>query len=111
VLISLIAIGPAMLLFTTMNYFAALAVVMIAIGTLWVMRETAVQTYLMSKTPLNFHGTVFGIYFGIGMQGQSLLQPVYGGFMDTFGIANIFFYVALINVATSIVTIFMARKL
>ncbi len=111
VLISLIAIGPAMLLFTTMNYFAALAVVMIAIGTLWAMRETAVQTYLMSKAPLNFHGIVFGIYFGIGMQGQSLLQPVYGGFMDTFGIANIFFYVALISVVTSIVTIFMARKL
>ena len=111
VLVSLIAIGPAMLLFTTMNYFAALAVVMIAIGILWAMRETAVQTYLMSKTPLNLNGIVFGIYFGIGMQGQSLLQSLYGGLMDMAGIANIFFYVALISVATSIVTIFMARKI
>ena len=111
VLVSLIAIGPVMLLFTTMNYIAALAVIMIAIGILWAMRETAVQTYLMGKTPLNLHGIVFGIYFGIGMQGQSLLQPVYGGLMDMAGIADIFFYVALISVATSIVTIFMARKI
>ena len=111
VLVSLIAIGPVMLLFTTVNYFAALAVVMMAIGILWTMRETAVQTYLMGRTPLKLHGMVFGLYFGIGMQGQSLLQPVYGGLMDMLGIADIFFYVALISVATSIVTIFMAKKL
>ncbi len=111
VLVSLIAIGPVMLLFTTVNYFAALAVVMMAIGILWTMRETAVQTYLMGRTPLKLHGIVFGLYFGIGMQGQSLLQPVYGGLMDMAGIADVFFYVALISVATSIVTIFMAKKL
>jgi FSR family fosmidomycin resistance protein-like MFS transporter len=111
VLLSLIAVGPAMLLFTTMNYFAALAVVMIAIGILWTMRETAVQTYLMGKTPLNLHGIVFGIYFGIGMQGQSLLQPVYGSFMDMVGISNVFLIVGIISVATSVITVFVARKL
>jgi MFS family permease len=111
VLLSIISIGPVILLFTTMNYFAALAILMIAIGILWAMRETAVQTYLMGKTPLKLHGIVFGIYFGIGMQGQSLLQPVYGGLMDMAGIANVFLIVALISVATSIVTIFLARKL
>jgi FSR family fosmidomycin resistance protein-like MFS transporter len=111
VLVSLIAIGPVMLLFTTVNYFVVLAVIMMTIGILWTMRETAVQTYLMGKTPLNLHGIVFGIYFGIGMQGQSLLQPLYGGLMDTFGIANVFFGVALISIATSIVTVFMSKKL
>jgi MFS transporter, FSR family, fosmidomycin resistance protein len=110
VLLSLIAIGPAMLLLTTVNYFAALAFIMMAIGTLWAMRETAVQTYLMGKTPLRLHGIVFGIYFGIGMQGQSLLQPVYGIFMDMIGIANVFLIVALISVATSITTIFIVKK-
>jgi MFS transporter, FSR family, fosmidomycin resistance protein len=110
VLLSLIAIGPAMLLFTTMNYFAALALVMISIGILWTMRETAVQTYLMGKTPLKLHGIVFGMYFGIGQQGQSLLQPVYGGFMDMLGINNVFLIVALISVATAIVTVFLAKK-
>ncbi|MCX6002666.1 MAG: hypothetical protein NTY79_09110, partial [Chloroflexi bacterium] len=92
-------------------YFPLLAVVMMAIGILWTMRETAVQTYLMGKTPLNLHGIVFGIYFGIGMQGQSLLQPVYGGLMDMLGIANIFFSVALISVGTSIVALLMSKKL
>jgi len=111
VLLSLIAIGPAMLLFTTVDYFPVLAVVMIAIGILWTMRETAVQTYLMARTPQSKHGIVFGIYFGIGQQGQSLLQPVYGVFMDMAGISTIFLIVGLISVATSIVTIFLARKI
>lgn len=111
VLLSLVAIGPVMLLFTTMNNFVALAAVMISIGIFWTIRETAVQTYLMGKTPLNLHGIVFGIYFGIGMQGQSLLQPIYGGVMDMIGISNVFFIVALISVAISTVTVFVARKL
>jgi hypothetical protein len=81
-----------------------------SIGILWTMRETAVQTYLMGKTPLHLHGIVFGLYFGIGMQGQSLLQPVYGIFMDMIGIANVFLIVALISVVTSITTIFIAKK-
>ncbi len=110
VLLSLIAIGPVVLLFSTINLFAAVAVLMIAIGILWTMRETAVQTYLMGRTPLHLHGIVFGLYFGIGMQGQSLLQPVYGTFMDMLGISNVFLIVSFISVATSIVTIFMARK-
>jgi len=111
VLLTLIAIGPAILLFTTVNYFPALAVLMIVIGIVWTMRETAVQTYLMERTPLRMHGIVFGIYFGIGQQGQSLLQPVYGVFMDMAGISSVFLIVGLISMATSIVTIFIARKI
>ena len=111
VLLTLIAIGPVILLFTTVNYFPALAVLMIVIGIVWTMRETAVQTYLMERTPLRMHGIVFGIYFGIGQQGQSLLQPVYGVFMDMAGISSVFLIVGLISMATSIVTIFIARKI
>ncbi|MFA7247781.1 MAG: MFS transporter, partial [Dehalococcoidia bacterium] len=111
VLLTLIAIGPAILLFTTVNYFPALAVLMIVIGIVWTMRETAVQTYLMERTPLRMHGIVFGIYFGIGQQGQSLLQPVYGVFMDMAGISSVFLIVGVISLATSIVTIFIARKI
>jgi len=111
VLLTLIAIGPVLLVFTSANYFAVVAIMMVAIGILWTMRETDVQTYLMGRTPLKMHGIVFGIYFGIGQQGQSLLQPVYGGFMDMFGISNIFLIVGLISLATSIATIFLAWKL
>ena len=111
VLLALIAIGPAILLFTMVGYFPALAVMMIAIGILWMLRETVVQTYLMTKTPPSKHGLVVGIYFGIGQQGQSLLQPVYGVFMDMAGISNVFLIVGLISLATSIVTIFLARKI
>jgi len=111
VLLALIAIGPAILLFTTVGYFPALAVMMIVIGILWMLRETVVQTYLITKTPSHMHGLMVGIYFGIGQQGQSLLQPVYGVFMDMAGISNVFLIVGLISLATSIVTIFLARKI
>ena len=111
VLLSLLAIGPAVLLFTLVKDFHILVILMVSIGILWTMRETAVQTYLMGRTPLRMHGIVFGIYFGIGMQGQSLLQPVYGSFMDMIGISNVFLIVGLVGAAMSIVTIFLARKL
>ncbi len=111
VLLALVAIGPAIMLFTTVGYFPALAVMMIVIGILWMMRETVVQTYLMTRTPPRMHGMVVGIYFGIGQQGQSLLQPVYGVFMDMAGISTVFLVVGLISLATSIITIFLARKI
>lgn len=111
VLLSIIAIGPAMLLFTTVKLFPVLAVMMVIIGIMWTMRETAVQTYLMGRTPLRIHGLVFGIYFGIGQQGVSLLQPVYGAIMDVAGMTNVFLAVGLISVATSVAAIFLAKKI
>jgi FSR family fosmidomycin resistance protein-like MFS transporter len=111
VLLSLLAIGPIMMLFTAVKVFAVIGVLMIAIGIVWTMRETAVQTYLMARTPPRMQGLVFGVYFGIGMQGQSLLQPVYGLFMDAAGITNVFLIVGLVSLATSIATIFLVKKI
>lgn len=111
VLLSLISIGPAILLFSYTGNIAVLGIIMVSIGILWAMRETAVQTYLMGRTPLRLHGIVFGIYFGIGQQGQSLMQPVYGGFMDMLGVSNVFIIVGFISVAISLTTALLARKL
>ena len=111
VLLSLIAIGPAILLFSYTTNIVLLAIVMLSIGILWTTRETAVQTYLMGRTPLRLHGIVFGIYFGIGMQGQSLMQPVYGGFMDMLGVNNVFIIVGFVSLAISIAAALLARKL
>jgi MFS transporter, FSR family, fosmidomycin resistance protein len=111
IMLAIITTGPAMLLFAYLDFHAGLAVIMILIGLLMAMRETAVQTYIMGKTPLNMHGIVFGIYFGIGMQGQSLLQPAYGGIMDGIGISSTFAIVGFISIAISIASIFIAKKL
>jgi predicted MFS family arabinose efflux permease len=111
VLLTIAGTGPVMIMFAYLPWGVGVAAALLLLGILMPMRETAAQTYIMGKTPLHLQGMVFGIYFGIGMQGQSLLQPVYGSLMDMAGIADVFFYVALISVATSVVTIFMAKKL
>jgi MFS family permease len=111
IVIIILATGPLMMLFAYLRSFAALAVVLMLIGMIIPMRETAAQTYIMGKTPLHLQGMVFGIYFGIGMQGQSLLQPLYGNLMDSMGMPAVFGIVALASLTVSIVSIFFVKKL
>ena len=59
----------------------------------------------MDSTPQQLRGIVFGIYFGLSMEGASMLQPVVGHFMDTFGIVEVFYIIALISVALSLVVL------
>jgi len=53
---------------------------------------------------------MFGIYFGLALEGQSLIQPVAGHFMDIFGIAAVFNGIALISVGLSLGALFLAKK-
>ena len=74
------------------------------------MRQAAVQPFLMDNIPSRLRATVFGIYFGLGMEGMSLMQPVAGHFMDAFGIVAVFRVVALLSVALSVLALFLAKK-
>jgi len=111
IIIIILSTGPMMMLFANIHNFAGLAVVLMMLGMLIPMRETAAQTYIMGKTPLHLQGMVFGIYFGIGMQGQSLLQPVYGNWMDAIGMPAVFSIIAIISLAVSLGSIFFVKKL
>jgi len=53
---------------------------------------------------------MFGIYFGLGLEGQNLIQPVAGHFMDIFGIAGVFNGIALISVGLSPGALLLAKK-
>ncbi len=55
----------------------------------------------MDNTPHYLRATVFGIYFCLGIEGQSLLQPGVGYLVDTFGVSNIFQIIAFISIGLS----------
>lgn len=68
------------------------------------------QPFLMDSVPSQLRATMFGIYFGLGLEGQSLMQPVAGHFMDIFSIAGVFNGIALISVGLSLVALLLAKK-
>jgi len=74
------------------------------------MRNAAVQAYMMDSVPPDYRATVFGIYFGLGMEGMSLVQPVAGHFMDLYGIDLVFRGVALITTAIAFIAPFLILK-
>ena len=84
--------------------------VFILFGIFMYMRQATVQPLLMDSVPPHLRATAFGIYFGLSMEGMSLVQPVAGHFMDIFGIADVFTAIALISVGLSLVALILAKK-
>ena len=108
IFLALIIFGPVIFLLARLPFGTALAVVFILFGWLMSMRETTMQTYLMDNTPPQIRATVFGIYFGFGQQGSSVIQPVAGNFMDIVGIAGVFNAIALISIGLSVLAVVVA---
>ncbi len=104
------AAGPILLLLTKLPFNSAFIVIMVLFGILMYMRQTTVQPLLMDTIPMEVRATAMGIYFGLSMEGQSLIQPVAGHFMDIFGIVQVFNVIALIGVALSIGALLLARR-
>ncbi len=107
---ALLATGPILYLLTSLPFNAGLIVVLIAFGLFMYMRQATMQALLIDKTPAYLRATIFGIYFGLSMEGQSLLQPVAGHFMDVFGIIDVFYVMAIISVALSVVSLALLRR-
>ena len=110
ILLSLIMFGPVVLLIAKLPFGVFLAAAFVLFGLVMSMRETTMQTYLMDITPPRLRGTVFGIYFGFGQQGSSVIQPVVGNFMDRMGIAGVYNSIAYISAGLSMLTVLFAFK-
>ncbi|MFC1991846.1 MFS transporter [Chloroflexota bacterium] len=110
IFLALVATGPIIYLLIKLPFSWVLISVFILFGLLTHMRQATIQPFLMDNTPPELRGTVFGIYFGLGMEGQSLLQPVAGYFMDIFGILNIFNIIAMISIGMSLVVFLFAIR-
>lgn len=110
IFLTLMASGPVLYLLAKLPFNVGLVVVFVLFGLLMSMREATVQTFLMDRTPLKLRATVFGIYFGFGMEGSSLIQPVAGHFMDIIGIASVFNVIGLIGIGLSVLAALFAKR-
>ncbi len=109
VIVALAATGPFLFLITRLPVNFVLLVALFFLGGIFMIRQTAIQTFLMDNTPLQIRSVVFGIYFGLIHQASSVVQPVIGYLADIFGIARVFDFVALISVALSLAALLLIR--
>ena len=107
---ALVATGPILYLITRLPYGGGLIVIFILFGMVALMRQAAVQPFLMDRTPPHLRATILGLYFALSLEGGSILHPVTGYFMDIFGIIEVFHVIALISVALSLVALILAKK-
>jgi MFS family permease len=110
VIMSLVATGPVLYLLTILPFNAGLIVVLIAFGMCRYMTQATMQPYLMDTVPPYIRATAFGIYFGLAMEGQSLIQPLAGYFMDLHGIVSVFAVIAMVSGALSLLALLLAKK-
>ncbi len=109
VVLALAVTGPMLFLITILPVSPFLLIALGILGAIIMVRQTAVQTFLMDNTPPQIRSTVFGIYFGFVHQASSVAQPVVGYFMDIYGITRGFTFVALISVALSLAALVLLR--
>lgn len=107
---ALIATGPILYLLTRLPFGGGLIVVFILLGMVAFMRQATVQPFLMDSTPPHLRATMLGLYFGLALEGVSVLHPFAGYFMDVFGIINVFHVMALAGVGLSVITILLAIR-
>ena len=110
IFLALSMFGPVVFLLTRLHFGIGFAAVLVAFGWLMSMRETTMQTYLMENTPPQLRATVFGIYFGFGQQGSSIIQPVAGDFMDMIGIVGVYNAITFISVGLSVLAVIAAIR-
>ncbi|MFC1952153.1 MFS transporter [Chloroflexota bacterium] len=108
--LSLFMTGPSLLLLTNLPFGFILIITFVIFGLFMQMRQSTVQPFLMYKTPHYLRATVFGLYFGLGQEGQSLLQPAVGQLMDTYGVIDVIHVVAWISFGMSLLALFLLRK-
>ena len=107
---AIVATGPVLYLLTILPFNAALIVIFVLFGLLMAMRQPVIQTLLLDTAPPQLRATVIGIYFFLGIEGMSLMQPIAGHFMDIWGITQVFHIIALISIALSVVTLLWAIR-
>jgi len=101
ILLTLIAFGPVTYALAKLPFGVALACALILFGWLMTMREATMQTLLMDAAPAHLRATIFGIYFGFGQQGTSVIQPLAGQLMDSMGIVGVYNTIAYASIGLS----------
>lgn len=110
VFLSLVATGPVLYLMTILPFNAGFIIILIVFGMLRYMTQATMQPYLMDNVPSYLRATAFGIYFGMSLEGQSLVQPAAGYLMDIYGIVNVFTVIAVVSGVMSLVALLLMKR-
>jgi len=102
--------GPTLFLATRLPFGVGLIAVLLLLGLLMNMRQSTMQPLMVLYTPPALMATVFGFYFGLSMEGSSLIQPVAGYFMDIVGINGVFNFIAIIALCLSLVALVLWKR-
>ena len=106
VLTAFLASGPALLLLVYLTGAPLFATIFL-FGLFNMMRESAVQVYLMDETPSHLRARLIGLYFGFGQEGSSLILPLVGIAMDNYGVAGVYIWLGASGTVISIVTLLL----
>ncbi len=106
----LVVTGPALFLATRLPFGVGLIAVLLLLGLLMNMRQSTMQPLMVAYTPPALMSTVFGFYFGLSMEGSSLIQPVAGYFMDIVGINGVFNFIAIIALCLSLIALVLWKR-
>ncbi|MFC1972600.1 MFS transporter [Chloroflexota bacterium] len=106
--LALAAIGP-ILYFLNVLPFPFIIATFVLFGFVMYMRQVTIQTWLMDSTPPQLRATIFGIYFGLSMEGMSLAQPLAGHFMDIYGITDVFYFIAMASLGLSLTALILIK--
>ncbi len=106
----LVVTGPALFLATRLSFGVGLIAVLLLLGLLMNMRQSTMQPLLVAYTPPTLMATVFGFYFGLSMEGSSLIQPVAGYFMDIVGINSVFNFISILALCLSLFALLLWKK-
>jgi FSR family fosmidomycin resistance protein-like MFS transporter len=109
IVLALAATGPALYLMTLVPFNPASAGIFMLFGLLMYMRSVVIQPLVMDSVPVYLRSTVIGIYFGLMMEGSSLMQPLVGYFMDIFGIIDVFQIIAFIGIGISLISLIVLK--
>ena len=102
--------GPALFLATRLPFGVGLIAVLLLLGLLMNMRQSTMQPLMVAYTPPALMATVFGFYFGLSMEGSSLIQPVAGYFMDIVGINGVFNFIAIVALCLSLIALVLWKR-
>jgi FSR family fosmidomycin resistance protein-like MFS transporter len=109
ILLALVVTGPVIYLITILPFNPVAIGVLMLFGFIMYMRSAAVQPHLMNNVPVYLRATVLGIYFGLMMEGASLMQPLVGYFMDIFGVIDVFQIIAFTGIGISLISLIVLK--
>jgi MFS family permease len=110
VLISIIGVGPLILLLTLLPYGLGLMAVFVLLGGFINLRQPALQALIVESIPRGQRSTFLGFYFFLSLEGRSLIVPAIGYLMDSFGLVQTFNGLALAALALSATALLFRKR-